>query len=207
MAIDGLENKDRPELILASSSPYRRELMQRLGLPFVSLSPDIDESPRPGESPQQLVRRLARQKAEAVAASRPQAIVIGSDQVAVHGQRILGKAGNEAAARDQLKRLSGQCVDFLTSLCVLSDLPGQQHVLEHTDVTRVCFRPLSDAEITAYLKKDRAWDCAGSFKVESLGVCLFERVKSQDPTALQGLPLIRLCEFLRRTGVNPLTAA
>jgi len=191
-------------LVLASSSPYRKELLQRLGLEFTSQAPDIDESPAENEPPEQLVRRLARQKAETVAKKHPEAIVIGSDQVAVHDGQILGKAGSVENAAAQLRRLSGQCVDFLTSLCVLG--PSAALPLQHIDRTRVQFRPLSEREITAYLEKDRAWDCAGSFKVESLGVCLFERIENKDPTALQGLPLIRLCDFLRQLGVNPLMA-
>ncbi len=191
-----------PPLILASSSPYRKALLARLGLTFTSLSPNIDEKPHPQENPAQLARRLARQKAEAIAQQHPEAIIIGSDQLAVHQSHILGKAGSPAAAAAQLSRLSGANVEFLTSVCVLA--PKTPAIQEHTDHTRVHFRPLSPEEITAYLQKDHAWDCTGSFKVESLGVCLFERIENQDPTALQGLPLIRLCHFLRQLGVSPL---
>ncbi len=196
--------RPEPTLILASSSPYRQALLQRLGLDFTALAPDIDESPANQETPEQLVQRLARQKATRIASDYPQAIVIGSDQVAVHNGQVLGKAGSPEAAAAQLRQLSGQRVDFLTAVCVLA--PAEAQPLLHIDRTRVHFRPLTEAEITVYLEKDQAWDCAGSFKVESLGVCLFDRIENDDPTALQGLPLIRLCDFLRRLGVNPLNS-
>ncbi len=196
-------NTIRRSLILASSSPYRKTLLQRLGLPFRTISPAIDETPRPEETPHQLVARLGLEKARAVARFHSGAIVIGSDQVAVHRGTVLGKAGSPSAARTQLQSLAGQSVTFLTSMCVLSNGASHQ-IFQHIDTTQVSFRTLTPAEIKNYVDKDQSWDCAGSFKVESLGICLFERIDSQDPTALQGLPMIALCHFLRQLGLDPL---
>jgi septum formation protein len=190
------------ELVLASSSPYRAELLTRLGLPFECRSPDVDETPAPGEAPEAQVRRLALDKARAVAARHPHALVIGSDQVAVCGDEVLGKPGSAARAREQLTRLSGRSVTFLTSLCLL-DAPGVTHQLAVVP-TRVRFRRLGAAEIGNYVDRERPLDCAGAFKSEGLGIALFEAIEGRDPTALIGLPLIELCRMLRHAGVHVL---
>ncbi|RMG29495.1 MAG: septum formation inhibitor Maf [Gammaproteobacteria bacterium] len=188
----------RPRLVLASTSPYRRELLRRLGLPFDCLAPQVDESPRPGETPQALVRRLSRDKALAVAAG-PESLVIGSDQAAVCAGEVLGKPGGAEAARAQLRFLSGRTVVFHTGLCVHEVRTGRLH--EACVDTEVVFRSLTEDEIARYLEKERPYDCAGSFKSEGLGITLFEAIRSEDPTALVGLPLIRLAAFLRRCGL------
>ncbi|HHH46854.1 MAG TPA: septum formation inhibitor Maf [Thiotrichales bacterium] len=187
-----------PRIILGSSSPFRRELLARLGLPFESVSPDIDESMLPGESPEAHVRRLSREKALAIAVDAP-ALVIGSDQVAVCEGEVLGKPGSHERAREQLRRLSGRCVLFHTGLCLRDTRTGE--LQEDSVATEVRFRGLSDEEIERYLRREQPYGCAGSFKSEGLGISLFESVRSDDPTALIGLPLIRLCEFLRRCGI------
>lgn len=187
------------ELVLASSSRYRAELLARLGLPFQSLSPDVDESARDGEAPARLVERLSLHKAQAIARQRPQALIIGSDQVAVCADQVLGKPGTEARAREQLTLLSGQTVRFLTGLCLLDAAAGShQSTLAET---RVRFRTLSAAEIADYVRRERPVDCAGAFKSEGLGVALFEAIEGDDPNALIGLPLIALCTLLARAGV------
>lgn len=193
-----------PAVILASSSPHRAELLARLGLAFEAVSPEVDESPRPGEDAQTLVVRLAAAKARAVADIRPGALVIGSDQVAVCGGDVLGKPGTAERARAQLARLSGQSVTFLTGLCVLDADAGEATTA--LVPTRVEFRHLADDEISSYVARDRPLDCAGAFKSEGLGIALFDAVESQDPTALIGLPLIELCRMLRQAGVDVLRA-
>lgn len=185
-------------LILASTSRYRRALLARLGLPFECVAPDVDESSLPGESPPALAARLARLKAEAVAARHPAAVVIGSDQVAVRGEEVLGKPGTVGRCREQLRRSSGREVTFLTAVHVIDGPAGASE--SHTDVTRVRFRVLSDDEIARYVERDQPLDCAGGFKAESLGIALFERIESADPTGLTGLPLAWLCGALRRAG-------
>jgi septum formation protein len=189
-------------LVLASSSPYRRELLARLGLPFRWVAPDVDEAPRPGEAPDALAARLARAKADAVASAAPGDIVIGSDQVAVDAAGgLLGKPGTLAAARAQLLAASGRELRFATALCVLgADGERRETVVD----TVVRFRALDAAAIDAYLAREPALDCAGSFKSEGLGVALFEAQRSDDPTALVGLPLIATCRFLRELGFDPL---
>ena len=188
-------------LILASSSPWRRALLERLGLPFECVSPDVDETPLAGEAPADLAARLARAKAAAVGAANPEAWVIGSDQVACLQGRILGKPGGFERAREQLHACSGARVEFLTGLCL-------QHG-EYTDCVvepfAVEFRDLQAAEIETYLRRDTPYDCAGSFRWESLGIALFRRLDGADPTALEGLPLIRLCQMLRSAGLDPLS--
>ena len=191
-----------PRLILASSSRYRRELLARLGIEFRSASPDVDESPLPGESPGDLVLRLAEAKARKVGEGEAGAVVIGSDQVAVHDGEVLGKPGSVEKAERQLARLSGQRVDFLTGVVVLNSATGR--VQTHTDRTTTTFRRLSEAEIRRYVALDQPLDCAGAIKSESRGVMLFERVETEDPTAAIGLPLIRLAALLRNEGINPL---
>lgn len=189
-----------PVLILASTSRYRQELLTRLRLPFEAVAPDVDEAPLPGEAPAALAERLALAKARAVAASRPEAVVIGSDQVADLDGEALGKPGSHAAAQAQLRRMSGREVVFQTAVAVVA---RGLAAIERAEV-RVRFRDLSDAEIDTYLRADEPYDCAGSAKVESLGIALLAAVESDDPTALIGLPLIRTCSLLRRAGLEPL---
>lgn len=188
-----------PPLILASTSPFRRELLARLGLPFEVAAPGGDEERRPGEGPQAMVARLAEQKARSVAAGRPGALVIGSDQCAVLQGEVLGKPGDHEKARRQLERASGREVDFLTGLCLLDTRSGRAAV----DVVpfRVGFRDLDAGQIERYLQADRPYGCAGSFKAEGLGIALFRRMHGEDPTALIGLPLIRLVDMLAEAGV------
>ncbi|MDY0309114.1 MAG: Maf family nucleotide pyrophosphatase [Castellaniella sp.] len=187
-------------LILASSSPYRRALLQRLRLPFAVESPDIDESPRPGEPPLDLSLRLAREKAAVIAARHPGALVIGSDQVAVFEGEPVGKPGSFEAARAQLRRFGGRDVLFHTALCVTD---GQRHLLENVP-TACRFLPLDDTRIEHYLRIEQPFDTAGSAKAEQLGIALMEHMRSDDPTALIGLPLIALCRMLRAFGLEPL---
>ncbi len=191
----------RPALVLASGSSYRRELLGRLRIPFDIASPDVDESPLPGELPDVLARRLAHTKAETIQARNLEAVVIGSDQVPSLDGEILHKPGNHERAREQLQRCSGQRLSFHTGLCVLS--PGRPPQLDCIPFA-VYFRELEDREIERYLALDEPYDCAGSFKWESLGISLFERLEGEDPTALQGLPLIALCRMLRAAGLDPL---
>ncbi len=190
-------------LILASSSPYRRRLLQRLQLPFDSVAPDLAETPLPGEDGATLAARLAREKAAAVQALHPDAVVIGSDQVPCLDADLLDKPGNADRAHHQLSLCSGRQVVFHTGLCVMA--PGQAPLCEVVPFS-VHFRALDDSEIEQYLLRDEPYDCAGSFKWESLGIALFERLEGSDPTALEGLPLIALCSMLRKRGFNPLGA-
>jgi septum formation protein len=195
--------KSPPELVLASTSKYRRELLSRLGLTFICAAPGIDESVQSGERAAALVTRLARQKASAVAAAHPGACIIGSDQVAVRvdaadGETILGKPGNKVACVEQLRRCSGQTVTFITAVAVLRGEDGS--VLEFTDSTRVMFRMLDDPTIERYVAREMPLDCAGGFKSEALGITLCESIVSVDPSALIGLPLIRLAAALRTAG-------
>ena len=186
-------------LILASSSRYRSELLARLGMEFETRSPDVDETPRSGESPDRLVLRLAELKATTIAAAYPQGLVIGSDQVAVCGHDILGKPGTEEKACAQLALLSGRSVSFLTGLCLLDAASGSlQSVMVPTTVR---FRELERKEIVDYVARERPLDCAGAFKSEGLGIALFEAIDGPDPTALVGLPLIALCRMLARAGM------
>ena len=190
------------KLILASSSKYRRALLARLGLPFEVAVPDIDESASPGEAPDQLVTRLAEAKARAVVNAEPDAIVIGSDQVAVSDGAMLGKPGQRERAIAQLQDLSGRRVQFLTSVCVIG--PKVEPRVE-VEVSTVSFRRLTLSEITTYVDRERPFDCAGSFKSEGLGIALFESLGGDDPNALVGLPLLRLCRMLRAVGLDPLS--
>jgi septum formation protein len=185
-----------PKLILASTSRYRRELLQRLGLAFVCEAPDVEESARPGEAPTDLAQRLARAKAEAVAARHPESIVIGSDQVAELDGAALGKPGHHASAVIQLRACRGRDVVFHTAVCVAHGRDRHAFV----DHTSVRLRDLADAEIERYLLAERPYDCAGSFKCEGLGISLFGAIRSEDPTALIGLPLIALSGALRACG-------
>ncbi|WP_374439537.1 Maf family protein [Pseudomonas panipatensis] len=187
-------------LILASSSPYRRELLQRLRLPFECASPQIDESPLPGENARQLVCRLAEAKARALAERYPQHLIIGSDQAAINGERILGKPHTLERAMEQLKTASGASVSFLTGLALLDSANGQCQV-DCIPFT-VHFRKLDDARIRRYLEAEQPFDCAGSFKAEGLGVSLFSSTEGSDATSLIGLPLIRLVDMLLKQGVQ-----
>lgn len=189
-----------PPIVLASSSPYRKALLTRLQLPFTTANPNVDESPLAHERPQALCERLSRAKAHALSHQYPDAIIIGSDQVASLNGRLLGKPGNRACAFEQLSCASGQSVDFFTGLCV----QRSSNQLFHMAQTQVCFRRLTAAEINRYIDVETPWDCAGSFKAEGLGICLFDKISSSDPTDLIGLPLIALSRLLRELGINPL---
>ncbi len=186
-------------LILASSSPYRRQLLEKLGLPFQAVSPEVDETRQANETPSELVERLARLKARTVATSHPNALIIGSDQVAVYAGDVLGKPHTESAARSQLAQLSGHIVTFLTGLCVLNSTSGAEQA--EVVVTPVEFRELTETEVFHYVAREQPLDCAGAFKSESLGIALFASIGGSDPNALVGLPLISLCRMLRTEGV------
>jgi septum formation protein len=192
---------DDVELILASTSRYRRELLTRLTARFRCIAPQVEESPHAGEKPAELAARLAEAKARAVAAQAPGALVIGSDQVAALGERVFGKPGDAQSAAAQLRACSGNEVVFHTAVCLVdarvTALPAR-HAL---DTTRVRMRVLDDAEIARYVAREQPLDCAGSFKSESLGIALFDSINSSDPTALVGLPLVALCRLLRDAGV------
>lgn len=185
-----------PALVLASTSRYRRELLERLGLPFACERPEVDETPEAGEPPARLVERLARAKAEAVAGRHPRACVIGSDQVADLDGTPLGKPGDAGAAVAQLLAMSGREVAFRTAVAVVA--PGIARVA--TDVTVVRFRRLHRDEVARYVDRERPLDCAGSFKSEGLGIALFDAIETRDPTALVGLPLIATAGLLREAG-------
>lgn len=190
----------RKQLVLASTSPYRRELLGRLGLPFVVANPDTDETALPGETPTATALRLSEAKARAVAKQHPGALIIGSDQVAEMDGRIFGKPGTHDKAVEQLRMLSGKTVNFFTGLCVLDAATGQAELCGVP--TLVGFRELSDPEIENYLRREPAYNCAGSAKSEGLGIALLTRIHGDDPNALVGLPLIALCDLLRRHGMN-----
>jgi septum formation protein len=194
-----LPTSSRP-LILGSTSRYRKELLSRLKIPFESVAPNVDETPHNQESPKDLALRLALAKARAVALKNPEAVVIGSDQVADLEGMPLGKPGNHANAILQLQRMRGKTVIFQTALSVVCIASGY----ERTDLAavKVKFRDLSDAEIESYLRAEEPYDCAGSAKSEGLGIALLESIENDDPTALIGLPLIRTCQMLREAGVK-----
>jgi septum formation protein len=189
-------------LVLGSTSRYRRELLARLGLPFEVAAPDIDETPLPGEAPVATALRLSEAKARAVAARYPDALVIGSDQVADCDGRAVSKPGDRANAQRELRALSGRTIVFHTGIALVDAASGRCQ-REMVDVTSV-FRALTDREIDAYLDREAPYDCAGGVKSEALGIALFERITSDDPTALVGLPLIALCRMLRAEGVEVL---
>lgn len=190
------------KLILASTSPYRRELLARLGLIFEVANPETDESPLPGEAPAALALRLAEAKAKAVAGRYPEALIIGSDQVATVDGEIYGKPGNHERAVAQLRTLSGKTVNFFTALCLFNSATGQSEV--RGVPTLVTFRKLSDDEIENYLHREPAYNCAGSAKSEGLGIALLASMQGDDPNALIGLPLIALCDMLRNQSVSVL---
>ncbi|AGB78617.1 MAF protein [Enterobacteriaceae bacterium strain FGI 57] len=192
-----------PELILASTSPYRRLLLEKLGIPFTCASPEVDELPLPAETPRHLVLRLAQAKAQALAERFPHHLIIGSDQVCVLDGEITGKPHTEENARKQLKKASGNIVTFYTGLALYNSVNGQlQTECEPFDVH---FRHLTEQEINHYVQRESPLNCAGSFKSEGLGIALFERLEGRDPNTLVGLPLIALCQMLRREGFNPLS--
>jgi septum formation protein len=192
-----------PRLILGSSSIYRRELLSRLRLPFETMAPDIDETPLPGEAPEATACRLAQAKAAAIAARAPDALVIGSDQVATLDGEQIGKPGDHANALRQLQKMRGREVVFHTALCLYDSRPDQKTPCQLENVqTFVHFRDLPDHELDAYLRIEQPYDCAGSAKNEALGIAIIERIDSSDPTALTGLPLIALTGMLRKAGVR-----
>jgi len=187
-----------PELILASSSVYRQELLTRLRVPFAALAPQVDETARAEETPLARAQRLAQEKAQALASLNPDSVVIGSDQVAVCKGQVLDKPRSAGRCREQLQLLSGATATFHTAVAVICQ---QREILQQfVDTTTVYFRNLSDAEVDRYVDKDRPFDCAGGFRCESLGTALFSRVLSEDPTGLIGLPLIGLSRVLRQVG-------
>lgn len=191
----------QPELplILASTSPFRKELLGRLNLSFETAAPDVDESRLESEPAIELVRRLSEAKARAIGATH-KGLIIGSDQVATHGEMILGKPGDHATAMQQLRQLSGEYVTFQTGLCLLNSVTDEIQL----DVVpfSVHFRELTESQINSYLRQDQPYNCAGSFKSEGLGITLFEHMEGDDPTALIGLPLIRLTTMLANAGIS-----
>lgn len=188
------------KLILGSTSPFRKELLHKLGLSFDADSPDIDETMQSGEQPEKLVQRLAFEKAKAVAAKHKGALVIGSDQVACIGSNILGKPGNRDNAIAQLSQASGQRVSFYTGLCLINSANGNKQIV--CEPFHVYFRELSRDQIERYLDAEEPYNCAGSFKSEGLGISLFEKLEGDDPNSLIGLPLIRLITMLEQEGIS-----
>lgn len=200
---------NRPSLILGSTSRYRRELLERLRIPFQVEAPGVDETAWPGETPRDLALRLALEKAQAVARRHPSCVVIGSDQVADLNGQALGKPGTHDKAVAQLQAMSGQVVVFQTALAVVVAQDDGAFAFEQCELAAVTvrFRILSDEDIETYLQLDRPYDCAGSARSESLGISLLESIESDDPTALVGLPLIRTARLLRAAGLDPLKAS
>lgn len=192
------------QLVLSSSSPYRRELLQRLGIPFVWGKPDVDEQPLANETIEAMTQRLALAKAKALKQKYPKALIIGSDQACQRqgATEILGKPGDFATAHQQLSAASGRVVEFHTALVLLNS-ETNKYESSH-DLFKVRFRELSSEEITAYLRREEPYDCAGSFKAEALGITLFHSMEGRDFHSLIGLPLISLCDLLRQAGLNPL---
>jgi septum formation protein len=190
----------QPRLVLASSSIYRRELLARLRIDFESHSPDIDESPQAGECAAELALRLACAKAAAVAPYFPNALIVGSDQVAISDGRQLDKPGDHATAMRQLREMSGRSITFHTALCLLNAASGRRQTMV-APVT-VAMRSLDDAEIERYLAAEQAYDCAGSARIEAFGITLVAKITGDDPNALIGLPLIALCAMLRNEGIE-----
>lgn len=195
-----MPDPSRPQIVLASTSRYRQELLARLGIAFETAAPAVDESPLAGETPQMLALRLASAKAQAAQAAFPDALIIGCDQVAVVGATLLNKPGTHARAVEQLRLMSGKPVAFHTALCLLNarTLRRQSAIVAVT----VHMRELSIDQIERYLRAERPYDCAGSARIEGLGIALVARLESDDPTALIGLPLIRLCDMLKSEGVE-----
>ena len=193
-----MQNPSAPPIVLASSSRYRRDLLDRFLDDYEAVSPDVDETPVPGLDPGELAAHLARKKAEAVSHSQREALVIGADQLAVLDNRILGKPGDHAAAVEQLLAASGKTVRFLTAVCILDSENRRRY--EHCDETVVRFRRFDRRLAEAYLRHDEPYDCAGSFRIEGAGFVLFESVRTEDPTALIGLPMIWLAGRLLELG-------
>lgn len=191
-----------PNLVLASTSPYRRALLEKLGIPFTCAAPGIDETPHPGEAPRHLVLRLAQEKAQSLAERYPAHLIIGSDQICVLDGEITGKPHTEENARRQLMKARGNIVTFYTAVALYNSESG--HLQTECEPFDVHFRHLSEQEIVNYVRKERPLNCAGSFKSEGLGISLFERLEGRDPNTLVGLPLIALCQMLRREHCNPL---
>lgn len=192
----------QPGLVLGSSSPYRKALLERFAIPFQCASPEIDETPQEGESAEALALRLATEKAEVLAARFSNHLIIGSDQVATVNDTILGKPKNFATARQQLAEQSGKMVIFHTAIAVLHSKSG--HIYRDNVITYVQFKRLAEDTILHYLEREKPFDCAGSFKSEGLGICLFESISSDDPTALIGLPLIKTVALLGKHGFSVL---
>lgn len=189
-----------PQIVLASTSPFRRELLGRLGLPFETAAPDTDESPLAGESPEATALRLSEAKARAVAGRFPGALIIGSDQVAVLDGRIYGKPGSHERAVEQLRTMRGRTVNFFTGLCLFNAATGTARIRGIPTLVR--FRQLSDSEIENYLRREQPYNCAGSAKSEGLGIAVIAGMQGDDPNALVGLPLIALCDLLHEEGVG-----
>ena len=187
------------QLVLASTSPFRRELLSRLGIPFETANPQTDESPLPGESPEATALRLSEAKARAVAHIFPDALIIGSDQVAVLDGNVYGKPGSHEKAVSQLRTMRGKTVNFFTGLCLLDSKTGAAQT--RGIPTLVSFRDLSDDEIENYLRRERPYNCAGSAKSEGLGIAIIARMQGDDPNALIGLPLIALCDLFADAGL------
>jgi len=192
-----------PSILLASTSPFRQALLHKLGLPFITAAPEVDESPQPGENAEALVIRLAVAKAQALAKTYPGHWIIGSDQVCVLDGQITGKPHTPENARAQLRAASGKAITFYTGLALFH--PDSNQLLHCCEPFVVHFRMLTDAEIAGYVEKEQPLQCAGSFKSEGLGICLFNRLEGRDPNTLVGLPLIALNEMLQQAGINPLT--
>lgn len=193
-----MQNPSAPEIFLASSSPYRRGLLDRFLDEYEAVSPDIDESNPDGLDPASLATHLARKKAEAVSANIHRALIIGADQLAVLDDRVLGKPGNHARAVEQLMAAAGKTITFLTAVCILDPVTRKRY--EHTDTTKVRFRQFDIRLAESYLRHDQPYDCAGSFKLEGAGFVLFESVQAEDPTALIGLPMIWVADRLLALG-------
>ncbi|MDQ1211528.1 Maf family protein [Pantoea anthophila] len=193
-----------PSILLASTSPFRQALLHKLGLPFITAAPEVDESPLPGESAQALVTRLALAKAQALAETYPDHWIIGSDQVCVLDGVITGKPHTAEKARAQLRAASGKVITFYTGLALFH--PASGTLLQECEPFVVHFRTLTEAEVTGYVEREQPLQCAGSFKSEGLGICLFDRLEGRDPNTLVGLPLIALNAMLQQAGINPLTA-
>lgn len=189
-------------IILASSSPYRRQLLQKLGIDFTWANPAIDETPKHGEAPESLVTRLAEEKARKLAATHTNHLIIGSDQIASFNGQIIGKPNRHEAALQDLRKFSGNKVSFLTGVCLLNSKTGNFQL--SSEIYLVKFRKLTDSQIENYLRREQPYDCAGSFKSEGLGICLFEKMAGDDPHTLIGLPLIRLINMLANEDVHPL---
>ncbi len=193
------------KLVLASTSPYRRELLARLGVPFETVAPEVDETPLPNETPDGTAQRLSLLKAQAVATRFPDALIIGSDQVALLEGRQLGKPGSHDKAVEQLKSMRGKALEFHTALTLLNSRSGRAQTANVP--VRLIMRDYTDAQIEAYLHKDQPYNCCGSARSESLGIALIARYETEDPNALVGLPLIKLTEMLANEGLDVLTYA